>query len=200
MSKTKAKSNNLPPLQKSIVSCLAKHGLQTINGTMIKLSGHYKATWTAFKSLEKKGLIEKVNDKHKEYRGRKYPQFWLTERGIASALLHNANPYLLLENIKKAHPNDSEKASLVEVLSQFDPELRKMMLQMVMRESDIGSHGIVALIMLGLGKGLNAEIVNSKMVPVLRKYPREFRFYRQGLRRSYKQLKRLINSLPKNDF
>ena len=48
------KNQYLPPLQKRILLCLAKSHPQTINETVKAIKGHYKSSWTAFNSLEKK--------------------------------------------------------------------------------------------------------------------------------------------------
>jgi len=128
MLRAKTKGNNLPPLQKRITLCLAEKGPQTINQTAKSISGHYKATWIAFNSLEKKGLIEKVNAKI--YRGREYPQFWLTLNGSITALLNNANEENVKQNALKLC-KDNEEIEALEVFfgiaKSLGPETVKKM-------------------------------------------------------------------------
>jgi|YelNatPaOPRAMG01_1025707.scaffolds.fasta_scaffold68202_2 hypothetical protein len=121
MSKIRKKgNNNLPPLQKRIILCLAEHGPQTINETVnnMKPKGHYKPTWIAFKSLKAKGLIQKQGSK--TYLGRKYPQFWLTEKGIVSALVNGANPKTLQTIMYEKLPAFSiENNDIIDFLCEY---------------------------------------------------------------------------------
>lgn len=103
MSKHFRRENNLPPLQKRIILCLAEKGAQTINKTKENLTpkGHYKSTYIAFQSLEKKGLIQKQGVK--TYRNQEYSTYWLTEEGILSAVLNHASLRRLRLNTRRVH-------------------------------------------------------------------------------------------------
>jgi hypothetical protein len=116
MTKTKTKyhiSNKaptLPSLQKTIILHLAEKGPQTINETVQNIKHHYKPTWIAFNSLEKKGLIQKINTKI--YRGREYPQFWLTVTGQITALSNGANIEKLKQNALEFCRDNEEREAL----------------------------------------------------------------------------------------
>ena len=111
MSKPKTKSNNLPSLQKRMVLDLAETEPKTMNETAKAISKQYRPTWTAFKSLAKKNLIEKTS-LIKKHRRQEYPRYWLTDKGIAMALLEGANPDKLLRQTKILYPPRSYENSL----------------------------------------------------------------------------------------
>lgn len=120
MTRKKEKRNNLPPLQKRIILCLAEHGPQTINETTrnMKPKGHYKPTYMAFKSLKAKGLIQKQGSK--TYRGREYAQFWLTEKGVITALVYGAKPKILQSIIYEKLPAFSiENNDIIDFLCRY---------------------------------------------------------------------------------
>jgi DNA-binding MarR family transcriptional regulator len=106
MSRTRARGNNLGPLQKDIILCLARNGPQDISETAKALHGHYKSTHVAFESLVQKGLIQPVREK--EYRGQRYPQFWLTFEGLMLALVNHANQDILKQTQESLHGKNAE--------------------------------------------------------------------------------------------
>lgn len=83
----------LPKLQKKIVLSLAKNEPMTMSDTNRKISGYLSSTTRAFHELEKKGMVTEIEKK--EYRGQKFSLYWLSDRGIAFALLNDANPNTL---------------------------------------------------------------------------------------------------------
>lgn len=179
MSPQRRRENNFPPLQKRIILHLAKSRPQTINETKNALSGHYKSTWTAFESLEKKGLIETVTSK--EYRGRQFPCFWLTELGIYLALHGRAKPEALFKTTCEIYPDKKTLQFLIEAVPI------------------LGKHAFDILYLVALNKGaieqidltsiFAAQTVNKltpkqvrKFVTVLKKYPEQHQQTRKSLR------------------
>lgn len=79
----------LPKLQKKIVLSLAKNEPMTMSDTNRKISGSLSSTTRAFHELEEKGMITEIEKK--EYRGQKFSKYWLSDRGVAFALLNGAN-------------------------------------------------------------------------------------------------------------
>jgi hypothetical protein len=108
MSTQRGKGNLFPPLQKRIILYLAKHEPLTINeidkGIRPRNKSSYHATWHAFKSLEKKKLVQKTDVK--TYRGREYDLYWLSSAGVFVALVEGADAHDLLQRTIKAYPND----------------------------------------------------------------------------------------------
>lgn len=92
MSRKHKKRNNLtlPTLQREIVVKLGEKGPQTINSVRKAISGHYKSTWKAIDSLQKKGFIEKSKNTQ-QYRGREFTQYWLTLKGLAASIKYGAD-------------------------------------------------------------------------------------------------------------
>ncbi len=99
MSKTKIDSTNLPSLQHLIVRHFTESEPETINQTSKELKKQYKATHCAFESLIKKGIICQKNIY--EWRGQKFPKYWLTNQGVLSALLSEMDTKKFTKNIEQ---------------------------------------------------------------------------------------------------
>jgi hypothetical protein len=141
MSKMVQKSDSLklPKHQHKIVMFLAKCRAMNISQTNKKIHGQNTSTTRAFHELEKKGLIAKIGAKN--YRGRKFPEYWLSRRGLAYAFMNNerskaietfASLYLKNETIEmylKMHSVLDKRTLKVQgrgvnnPMSQFDVEL-----------------------------------------------------------------------------
>jgi len=90
MSKKKPKHIDLlPKHQKKIMLALAKNEPMTMSETNRKISGELTSTTRAFHELEKKGMV--IEAGRIEYRGRDFIKYWLSDRGVAYALLNGAN-------------------------------------------------------------------------------------------------------------
>jgi hypothetical protein len=94
MSKNNFKYNNfdnlLPKHQKKIMLCLAENKPMTMSEANRKLNGENTSTTRAFHELERKRMITETEKQ--EYRGRKFSKYWLSESGVAFALMWGANP------------------------------------------------------------------------------------------------------------
>jgi len=121
MIKQKRKSHTLPSLQSDIILHLAKNGSQTINEIATGVSRSYKPSWTAFKSLKEKKLVKEASVKN--YRGRAYPQYWLTDDGTLIALSEGADLDRLLELTKQIYPKNQTLACYLEVVSKINPDV-----------------------------------------------------------------------------
>ena len=120
MSKTESQYHILPPLQKRIILSLAHKGPQTINETSKNIASQYKATYIAFQSLKGKGLIKNVGDK--TYLTRKYPVFWLTDGGLALAIIHKANIEILREYVEKLYGKQMKYNLLFDIAKALPPD------------------------------------------------------------------------------
>jgi len=111
----------LPDLQKQIVKTLAEHGALTIMQTREKISKHYAATHRAFQSLKRKQIIKEVSTKN--WKGRKYPQYWLTVKGMLAALILRASPTKMLMYASKIYPNNKEVEFLLKSARYVNPDI-----------------------------------------------------------------------------
>jgi hypothetical protein len=85
----------------------------------MKPKGHYKPTWIAFKSLKAKGLIQKQGSKNLS-RPKNIHSFWLTEKGIVSALVNGANPKTLQTIMYEKLPAFSiENNDIIDFLCEY---------------------------------------------------------------------------------
>lgn len=127
------KGNNLTRLQEAIIRFLAKEGASTINEAKESLNEHYKSTWIAFKNLEAKGLIRKSGEKI--HCGRKYPLYWLTEKGIFTILTMEEGISLksLIRTIEKQKGYDLTSIDLtsiepfIRLLEDAPPSIKRLL-------------------------------------------------------------------------
>jgi hypothetical protein len=185
MSTQEGKGHSFPPLQKRIIIHLAQNKPQTINETVKGISGHYKSSWIAFKALKKKGLIKEVTSK--DYRGREYPRFWLTELGIFLALHEGAKPEVLLRTTLEFYPENKNLQLLIE------------------GAPILGKYALDILYLVALNKGVieqidlasifAAQTVNKltpkqirEFVTVLKKYPEQHQQTRKNLKELFDML------------
>jgi len=101
MPKAEPKYDYLPKHQRKIVLCLAQAGPMVIRATNTKIQGEYTSTNRAFHELEAKGLIKRVSVR--EYKKREFHKFWLTDGGLALAIIHKANIEILREHTEKLY-------------------------------------------------------------------------------------------------
>jgi ribosomal protein L28 len=119
-SKQITKEAFLPPLQKKVFLYLANNDPKTINETVKALKSHYKSTWNAFNSLEKKSLIKHVNSK--SYQGQEYSRYWVTEDGAFIALCEGAKATNIIERTLKIYPENKKLHYLLESVSILGTE------------------------------------------------------------------------------
>lgn len=168
MSEQQAKGNNYPPLQKRIILHLAGCTPQTINETKEAISGHYKSTWTAFDVLKEKGLIREVASK--SYRGREYPQFWLTELGIYLALCLGAKPNAVLRRTVEIYPEERNLQFTIETVPILGENAFNILRLAVLNKGVIEQGDLMSTFAAQMLKGLAPQQV-GQFIAVLRKYP-----------------------------
>lgn len=108
MSRNVSKYEHLPKLQKEIVLCLARNGALLITETNKKIKGSNTSTARAFHELEEKDMICKTH-LPSSYRGREFPKYWLTVRGVAFALLNGSNPFVVQRYALEYAEGDDKK-------------------------------------------------------------------------------------------
>jgi predicted transcriptional regulator len=159
MSKKEFKRNILPKLQRKIVLKLAEKGALNVRETNKELRGEYTSTNRAFHELERKGIIKKVGVK--EWRGRFFPTYWLTEEGRLIALLCGADIKKVKETaLKFCKPEDKEDLMVTyEIIESVGPETASVILRAL--------KGKTELAYLPLD-----ENEAKKIFSILRKYPK----------------------------
>jgi hypothetical protein len=119
-SKPLTKEAFFPPLQKKVYLYLANNDPKTINETVKALKSHYKSTWNAFNSLEKKSLIKPVNSKN--YKGQEYSRNWVTEDGAFIALCEGAKATSIIQKTLNIYPENEKIHYLLEAVSILGTE------------------------------------------------------------------------------
>jgi predicted transcriptional regulator len=117
MSEIQEKSDRLGKLERKIIKSLAEKGPQTIYGLYKNASSQYNSAWKACKNLERKGFIQKLENK-----------YWLTSKGILAALTNEQlDVKNLLRNIGQYKNKDfSAITPLINWLSKEKKLLRVM--------------------------------------------------------------------------
>jgi predicted transcriptional regulator len=110
----------LPKHQKKIMLCLAKNQPMTMSETNKKLKAENTSTTRAFHDLEKKNMVIEVGIT--AYRGRKFSNYWLTERGVAFALINGAN-----SNIIETISSSLKRNMLYFQLRSISPKVAKVL-------------------------------------------------------------------------
>lgn len=188
MTKQESKGNILPPLQKRIILHLAKNGAQTINKTAKGLKKQYKSSWTAFNTLEQKGLIKKTD--LWTYRNRKYPLFWLTQAGIFVALVEGADAPNLLQRTLKNYPNDKTLQCCLELSPLLGLEGFKIGLSAIQDKGKLDDSDKMKIILAHAQKDVSVKQFR-KLIEILKRYPKEYYKTKKNLSQTIKILTKL---------
>ena len=190
--KTLTKSRFLHPLQKKIFLCLANAHPQTINETKDVIKGHYKSTWTAFNSLEGKGLVLKIDTK--EYRGNEYPRFWLTVDGVFFALIEGVNPKALLAKTVEIYPENKILQCMVEASTIFGTDMYEIGYFAVLNKRKLEKSDVSAMFATQLQKDISLKQL-KELVTIMKKYPEQFGNLEEQVNQMRENLKRVESFL-----
>ena len=190
MSKSKMKGDNLPPLQKLIVLHFAESEPQTINKTVKAISKSYKPAWTAFNSLKEKKLIRKADVK--EYRGREYDRYWLTDEGMIMAMMEGASSEKLLKQTKILYPDAEIIHCFLEMMPFIDPEVMKMSYASVKGKGKFGFIEVATLFLSQAAMPMDIETA-KELKKVLKKYPVQYNMLKLAIQTMIDQLSELVS-------
>jgi hypothetical protein len=192
MSNRKKQSSILPPLQRTIVLHLAKTGPQTINETVKKIKHSYKPSWTAFNSLEEKGFVKK--GKTKEYRGNEYPLYWLTDGGVIMALIEGVSPIDLLAKTKEVYPNNQNLQYSLEMAPHLNQDIFRILLTAFYSKGKLEPIDLETMFVTQMETDNTLEEV-VRTVETMKKYPKEYKHFKEGLSRMQENLNKLAKIL-----
>jgi predicted transcriptional regulator len=190
MSKTQSRSDNLHSLQKRIILHLAENEPQTQNEIAEATSKSYKPAWTAIKSLQKRKLIGKADVK--DYRGRKYPRYWLTDEGMIMALMEGASSDKLLTQTKSLYPDEKIVHCFLEMMPFIDPEVTRMAYSSVKGKGKFGFIEVATLFLSQAAMPMDIETA-KKLKNVLKKYPDQYTMLKLAIQTMIDQLSQLVN-------
>lgn len=165
------KSRFLHPLQKRIFLCLANTHPQTINETKDAIKGHYKSTWTAFKSLEAKGLVLEIDTK--DYRGNQYPRFWLTIDGVFFALIEGVSPKALLAKTLEIYPENKILQCMVEASTILGTDMYEIGYFAVLNKRKLDKSDVSAMFTTQLQKDISLKQL-KELIAIMKRYPEQF--------------------------
>lgn len=201
MSKLKTKGNKLPSLQKRVILCLAQKGLQTINEIKTNIprlqyalarATHYKPTWLAIKSLGKKGLVQEIGTK--EYRGRKYPTYWLTDEGILVALIEGANPETLLKKTREIFPENHTLLYCIEIIPKLNPRVLEIGYSAVRTKGKLEPIDLATILLTQMQTETSVQTF-WEIVEILKKYPKQYNSFKKQIEQMLENLSRLKESI-----
>jgi len=174
-------NRKLPPLQRQIVLLLGKEGALTKNEVSEKLNKSYKNVIFAFKSLEAKNLIEKIEEE-KIYRNRKFDQFWLTLKGVIEAYAAGAPLELLKKNTEKILKAKNEHIDILfDLLEAFGKKKAYQLLDMI--DFSGGKPRLVSI---------NLNFTNEREARKILRVVKKYKFYRE---KTIKTLKSVMEEL-----
>ena len=168
MSKKKWERHNLPPLEKRILLHLIEEGPQTINEAATGVSSSYHPSWIALNSLKEKALVEETATK--TWRGRDYPQFWLTERGVIQALIEGVSSYELLRKVREIHPENQILQCLLEIAPKLNLDIFRVGQSAIKNKGKVGVIDLAKMLFYGLQRDFTIETY-SEILEILKKYP-----------------------------
>jgi len=201
MSKGKTKGNKLPPLQKRVVLCLAQEGSQTKNEIKTNIPrlkyafarvAHYKPTWLAIKSLGQKGLVQEVGTK--EYRGRKYSRYWLTDEGVLVALIEGANPETLLKKTREIYPENQILLYCLEIAPKLNQKVLEIGWSAVKTKGKLEPIDL-ATILLTQMQTKTSDKPFWETVEILKNYPKQYKSFKKQIEQMFENLSRLKESI-----
>lgn len=195
MSMHENKDNILPPLQNRVILCLAREGLQTVNEISANIprlqlaqTCHYKPTWLAVKSLIKKGYIQQAG--MKSYRGRKYPQFWLTDNGIFLAMIEGERFTDLLAKTKQIYPDNDTLACYLEVSSKLNPDIFRVAFSALKQKGKIESSDVITMLFTGMQTETDDQ-QTKEIINILKKHPQEYLAFKTKMHKLLDNLDKL---------
>jgi len=199
------KWESLPPLQKRLVIFLAENGPQTKNELANKLGSGWKDVHVAFKSMEKKSLIEIVDEKR--YRTQKFDVYWLSYSGVIAALLNDASKDDVLRNVRSVYPKFEEISLLVELSKVLGKEALELAFYLVKSPKSGIADGAPLAMAMGIflptfqafrEPNKKMGVMWPKIDEMLKGYPKKYRQgFRQGIDKSIAKLEETRKALDK---
>jgi DNA-binding MarR family transcriptional regulator len=193
-SKPASESQFLPPLQKSILLCLARNQPLNKNQTAHAAKKEYKASWNALKSLENKGLITEINTG--EYRGREYTRYWLTPAGVFIALIEGIKPETLLAKTLKIYPENKTLQCIIEASSVLGTDMYKIAYPAILSKRKLEKDDVALMMAAQLRKNLSWEQIRG-LILIMKKYPEQFGNFNKQREQMLENLKK-VESILKN--
>lgn len=181
-------SQFLPQLQKRILLCLAGSRPLNKNETANAIKGHYKSTWTALDSLERKGIIAKIDTD--EYRGRTYTRFWLTTAGVFIALIEGINPKVLLAKTIEIYPENKVLQCIVEASTILGTDMYRIAYSAVLSKGKLEKSDVSAMLGSQLQKDLSLEQIKD-LITIMKKYPEQFGDFKEQTDQILENLKKV---------
>ena len=167
-------------LQREILKELALAEPKTKREIMQLVHGHYSNTWKAVDSLVKQGLIQQV--RIKEWKNRKYPQFWLTDKGLLACLALNliTSPEKTVWRIKQIYP---EKAMLFEYVLRVSPYLNREVFRITYENINRkGKLNVKDLMQILLVQAFSDSDMGKlqKLIETAKEYPEFYAMFKKG--------------------
>jgi signal recognition particle subunit SEC65 len=175
-------------LQKRIILHLAKNKPQTINEIAKGIEGHYKSTWRNFKILVKENYIQNVMPP-KEYQGRKYPRFWITDIGIYVALFEGAKPEPLLKKTLEIYPENQKLQFLIDVFPALEENALNVLYMAALNKEALTLTQMALIFAAQMQERSNPK--HNEFHQALKWYPEVHQLFRDYISTTRKNLERL---------
>jgi hypothetical protein len=193
MSSKKKKSSHLYSLQKLVVLYLARKGPQTINKTAKDIGHSYKPTYIAFTTLERKKIIRKGEAKN--YNGREFPLYWVTEEGAFLALTEGASPTDLLTTAKQVYPNNQRFQFGLGMAQHVNPKIFEIALTALRTKGKLEPAELASIMITQMQTNASMRAF-TEALETYRKYPTEYEQFKQRIsqiQENFNKLKEIID-------
>jgi len=192
MSTHKKESRTLPPLQRRIVLYLAKANPQTINEIAANILSGSKSTWRAFNSLKAKGLIDEMDVKN--YRGREYSYYWLTDEGVLTATIEGAPLDIILTKTQKIFPENRILQCFLEMAPIFNPDVIRIGYSAIKNKRKLQDIDLAKLLFVVMLTDIPLQLY-TEVLKTLQKYPNEYELLKTKIEKisfGIDQLKKVV--------
>lgn len=184
--------NEFPPLQRRIVLHLAQTDPQNIYQTKKAIKADYKSAWNAFDALKKKGLIKQVT--LKDYQGRKYPQFWITDLGIFLAMSEGVKSEILLRRTVKIYPEDKNLQFIIETVPILGKHALNVLRLAALTNGQMKDTDVNSILAAQMQRKFSPEVIRQ-FIEVAKKYPEQHQRLVDSLEQTRKNLSELSDLL-----
>ena len=128
----------------------------------------------------------------KEYRGRKYPQFWFTDDGAAVALAEGADLSSLLAKTKEVYPDKKSLVCQLKIASKLSPEIIRVMYSAFSKKGKLEQVDLNMILFTYLQTEATVQ-THGEIIDILREYPEEYASFNKRMGYLQKKLNKFID-------
>ena len=133
-------------------------------------------------------MIRKVSSK--THRGREYPQFWLTDDGVATAFIEGIPYSVLLEKSRQVYPNNLMIHYFLEIAPKLSPEIFNILYAAFQSKGKLEPIDVFAILLAQHRAGMSDKTF-KEAIGILKKYPIESKKFTESLQTVTKNIRHI---------